>query len=200
MSVTVSIVGNDDIRVSTDTVEPHPPDAISFTVEGTVTITEALLGQFEGTTLEPVAVDLAVDDSEFVTVDLRDDGRLRLETIDVGIEPPDAGELVPDGDTVRSPIESAAGLSDPEPGVIAFTVEGVIEGISPATIDDLTRSDRQPTLESITFAVEDSIRSDGGRENDIVAEFTLLGCGIVVRRNGTVTIGTRSGWIGESTS
>lgn len=200
MSVTVSIVGNDDIRVSTDTVEPHPPDAISFAVEGAVTITEALLGQFEGATFEPVAVDLAVDKSEFVTVDLRDDGRLRLETIDVGIEPPDTEYLIPDGDTIRSPIESAAGLSDPDPGVIAFTVQGTVEGVSPATIDDLTRSDQPLAVESITFAVEDSIRSDGGREDDIVAEFSLLGYGIVVRRNGTVTIGTRSGWIGESTS
>lgn len=205
MSVTVPLVDNQDIRLRTDIVEPHPPGTIEVTIEGTITITGALLGQFEATTLEPVAVDLAVDESESVTVDLRKDGRLRLETIDVGIEPPDAGDLVPDGDALESPVSSLSdadpGLDPkPEPGVIAFTVEGVIEGVSPATIDDLTRADRQPTLESITFAVEESISSDGGRADDIVAEFSLLGYGIVVRRDGTVTVGTRSGWIGESTS
>lgn len=205
MSVTVPLVDNQDVRLRTDIVEPHPPGTIEVTVEGTVTITGALLGQFEATTLEPVAVEIAVDESETVTVDLRKDGRLRLETIDVGIEPPDTGDLVPDGAALESSVSSLSdsdpGLgSKPEPGVIAFTVEGVIEGVSPATIDDLTRSDQPLAVESITFAVEDSIRSDGGREDDIVAEFSLLGYGIVVRRNGTVTIGTRSGWIGESTS
>ncbi len=207
MSVTVPIVDNQDIRLRTDIVEPHPPGTIEVIIEGTVTITGALLGQFEATTLEPVAVELVVDESESVTVDLRKDGRLRLETIDIGIEPPDTGDLVPDGDALESPVSSLSdSASDPgldpkpEPGVIAFTVEGVIEGVSPATIDDLTRSDRQPTLESITFAVEESISSDGGRADDIVAEFSLLGYGIIVKRSGTVTIGTRSGWIGESTS
>jgi len=45
-------------------------------------------------------------------------------------------------------------------------------------------------IESVTFAVGESVRSDGGSDDDVIFELALFGYGIVVRRDGTIVIGS----------
>lgn len=47
-----------------------------------------------------------------------------------------------------------------------------------------------PAVAAITFDVEESIRSDGGSGADVVFQGSLLGFTVVVRRNGTIDVGT----------
>lgn len=194
MGVTVNLDENRSIRVTEDAVETQPPDTITFVATGTVAMTEALLVTFEGTTLNPTRVSISVDDSRTVDVDLSNGASLRLDTVDVGVETPDSDDLAPDADSIASAADDGPDLADSTPGAIAFTVEGVIRSVSEETLASI--SSGFPALEALTFAVEDSVVSDGGSDDDVIFEFTVLGFGITVRRSGTIDVGMRENPVG----
>lgn len=194
MSHTIRLGESGNVQVTEEIVDTRPPDRIGFAAEGVITITETLLNQFEGSTLNPVRVEISVDDSRAVDLDLTETASLRLETVDVGVETPDTDDLSPGLDTVRSSGDEAESTGS-KPGALAFTVEGAITDVPAETLE--TVGDGSPTLESITFAVEEPLRSDGGPDDaaDVIFEFSLLGYGIAVHRNGVIDVGARGGVI-----
>lgn len=200
MSTTVRVAENPGVRVTHVAVDPRPPDSLGFRAEGVIRPSRALLSRFEGSTVTPVRVDLAVDDSRTVSVDLAGTASLRLESIDVGVEPPDVpgvSDVADDTDVSDSvdAVESArdddAGAADDSAGAIAFTVEGTFRDLPGETLDAL--DDGSPTLESVTFSVSETAETDGGSPGDVLLDVTLFGYGVVVRRNGTVEIGRSGG-------
>ena len=191
MSITIDIEENPDVRVSEEVIDANPPDRIRFTAEGMISITEPLLGEFAGASLRPVRVDVSLDDARTVETDLEERASLRLDTVDVGVETPDSDDISRGMSSLSPSTDEATESTDPSPGVIAFTVEGTIEDVPAASFEPI--ADGSPTLKSITFAVGKSPRTDGGSDDDAVFEFTLLGYGIVVRRDGTIEIGTGIG-------
>lgn len=188
MSVTVDVVDDPNVRVTDEVVEALPPGVIEFAIEGTLSVGADLLGAFEGRRLRPVAVGLSVGD-DAVTVDLGGDASLQLDAVDVGVETPDAGDLPTSTPNPDSLADDVVGVAGRDAGVVAFTVEGTIDEIAPATFEDLAGESLR--VETVTFAVDDAIASDGGPDDDVVFEFTLIGRRIVVRRDGTITIGLR---------
>ena len=181
MSIAVDLVDDPNVRIESAEVEPRAPDTVAFAVDGSISVGEALLGEFAGRTMEPESVAFAVEGDDLV-VDLRDGAALRLETLDVGVEIPDAG------DALSSAVDVPAGEADAPLGAVSFTVEGVIEDLDEGTAERLAGAPRAEPA-SITFSVHESLESDGGRGgSDRLAEFTLLDYGIVVRRDGLVTI------------
>lgn len=186
MTVTVHLDGNESVRLTEEVVDVRPPDRLAFAVRGTITMTENLLGSFAGTTLRPVRLDVS-GDGEAVGIDLAEESSLRLETLDVGVETPDAGDLSPGVDALGSDEDDDSETPDARPGAIAFTVEGSVLDVPSETLDSLSEGPR--TLETLAFAVEDPVRSDGG-DDDVFLDFTLFGYGIVVYRNGVIEIGT----------
>lgn len=182
MRVTTHLDENESVRLSDEVVETRPPDRLAFAVEGTITMTEDLLGSFAGATLNPVRIDVSGNGSQAVAIDLAGESSLRLETVDVGVETPDAGDLSPGLSSEDDSEERST-----RPGAIAFTVEGAILDVPAETFESL--SDGPRTVETLTFAVEDPVRSDGGAD-DVLLDFTLLGYGVVVYRNGVVEVGT----------
>ena len=198
MNVTVDIEENRNIRVGDVVVAAKPPDRIEFTAEGTIAMTESLLEEFEGTSMKPIRIDLSVDDSDPIEIDLEAEASLRLGALDVGIETPDAdgvpskGDLPSGTDAIRSTSnDDAEPVDDSPPGTIAFTVEGVVESVPPGTVGSIESG--SPTLRSITLGVEKAVRSDGGPDADALLEIRVLGYSIVVRQDGTVEIGTGEG-------
>lgn len=191
MSISVDIEENAAVRVTDQAIDANPPDEVAFTADGVLRPTEGLLGEFEGSALRPVEVAFSVEESRTVEIDL-EAASLRLDAVDVGVETPDSDDL-PTAETRPSTDDLAdlADLSDSRPGAIAFTVEGVISGVPDETLARLT--DGSTRLASITFAVQERARSDGGSADDVLLEFTLLGFGIVVRRDGTIEVSMRSG-------
>ncbi|GAB3671871.1 hypothetical protein [Halopiger thermotolerans] len=190
MSITVNVEGNQNVRVTQQLVDTAPPSQVEFAAEGTITMTPALLERFEGASLQPAEIELAVADSETVAVDLSGTASLRLETVDVGVETPDAGDLSPGTDAIGSSTNDDSETVDAKPGAIAFTVEGTIADVPAETLESLADASSKPTLATITFAVEEPTRSDGGSGADILLEIDLLGYGITVYRNGRIDIGT----------
>ncbi|RDI70219.1 hypothetical protein [Halopelagius longus] len=187
MSVTVHLDENESVRLTDEVVETRPPDRIAFAVEGTITMTEDLLGSFAGATLNPVRIDVSGDGSPAVAIDLAAESSLRLETVDVGVETPDADDLSPGLDSLSPGGDDDSETTGSRPGAIAFTVEGAILDVPAETFESLPGAPR--TVETLTFAVEGPVRTDGGRD-DVLLDFTLLGYGVVVYRNGVVEIGT----------
>lgn len=188
MSVTVHLDENESVRLTDEVVDVRPPDRIAFAVRGTLTMTEELLGSFAGATLNPVRLDISTGGGRRVDVDLAERSELRLETVDVGVETPDTGDLSPGMDALGSSDDEEA---DARPGAIAFTVEGAVLDVPAETLESL--SEGSPTLSALTFAVESPVRSDGGAPDDPIFQFSLLGYGIVVRRNGVIEIGESDG-------
>lgn len=186
MSITVHLEENQSVHVTDQIIETEPPARVAFAAEGVITMTEDVLGEFASSSLKPVEIELSVDETETVEIDLSAEASLRLDTVDVGVETPDTSDLSPGMDTV--PSASSDRSSDTRPGAIAFTVEGAIRDAPEKVRDALT--DGTPRLAAITLAVDDSLRSDGGSGTDVVLEVTLLGYGITVYRNGTVDVGT----------
>ncbi len=192
--ITVNIDEDQRIQVTDQTIEAEPPSRLVFAAEGVLSVTETLLGEFEGAALTPVRIGVSVAGSRTIEIDLTEEPSLRLETIDVGVATPDAADLpsgivaddAPDVDTLRSTMADGPGSSDATPGAIAFTVEGAISGLSDGTIDPLIEA--TPTVTSITFAVDESSRTDGGSGSDIVFEFDLQGFSVTIRRDGTIEI------------
>lgn len=188
MSVTIHLAGNQSARLSDQRIETQPPDRIEFVAEGILRTTEEVLGEFEGMAMKPERVDISVDGSRTVTVDLAEEASLRLAEVDVGVETPDADDISAGLDSLNPTTDDGTESPDMNPGALAFTVEGAILTVPEETIEQL--SEGSPTLESITFAVDNAIKSDGGSNTDVLLEFTLLGYGIVIHRNGTIEIQT----------
>ncbi|QLK26613.1 hypothetical protein HYG81_03070 [Natrinema zhouii] len=186
MTVTIDLDEADSIHL-TETLERRPPDQLEFAIEGTLTVTEALLAEFEGATLDPVRITVSTDDSDPVEIDLTGPATLRLENADVGVATPDADDVPTSLDALRTSAGDDFESIKSPPDVIAFTIEGVIQDVPTATLEVI--ADETPEIESVTFAVEESVRSDGGSGNDVIFELTLLGYGIVVRRDGTIVVG-----------
>lgn len=188
MSLTIQLDETESARMSDELVEPQLPDRVEFVATGLLTISGELLGEFEGTTLLPAEVVLSVDDSETVTVDLTAEPSLRLEEVDVGVATSGADDISPGTAALDPRSDERADAPDVGPGSIAFTVEGAILNVPEETVDQLSEGD--VTLQSITFALDETVKSDGGSNDAVVLEVTLLGYGIVVYRNGIVEIGT----------
>lgn len=189
MSVTVHLDENESVSLTDEVVDVRPPDRIAFAVRGTLTMTEELLGSFAGATLNPVRLDVSTGGGGRVEVDLAERSELRLETVDVGVETPDTDDLSPGMDALGSSSDEEE--ADTRPGAIAFTVEGAVLDVPAETLESL--SEGSPTLSALTFAVESPVRSDGGAPDDPIFQFSLLGYGIVVRRNGVIEIGGGGG-------
>ncbi|AEH38456.1 hypothetical protein [Halopiger xanaduensis] len=189
MSITVNVEGNQNIRVAEQLVGTAPSNQVEFAAEGTITVTPALLERFEGASLQPAELELAVADSETVVVDLSGAASLYLETVDVGVETPGTGDLSPGTDAIGSSTNGGTETSDTQPGAIAFTVEGTIADVPPATLESLADASSGPTIATVTFAVEEPTRSDGGSEADVLLEIDLLGYGLAVYRDGRIDVG-----------
>lgn len=200
MTLRIDRDGHDAVRLTAADLEARPSGTVAFAVEGTATITGEMLEAVAGATLTPERVEVGVDDSGPVSIDLGDEtpAALRPESVDVGIATPDADDLTPDPDPIRSAVEPGTGgdgvdAADVRPNVLAFTVDGIVHGVTDETLEVL--SSGSPTLEALVFAVEgglatdDGIRSDGGA-TDPVFELTLFGHGIVVNRDGTIVVGS----------
>ncbi|AGB31328.1 hypothetical protein C488_00829 [Natrinema pellirubrum DSM 15624] len=193
MSVTVRLADAESIRLTANAVETVPPDRLEFTLRGRLTMTEALLAQFEGATLNPVRIAVSAD-GDPVEIDLTASAALRLEDVDVGVATPDPDDITDGVDALRPSANDDPDGADVRPDVLAFTVEGAIRDVPPATLAAIV--DDAPGIESATFAVEEPLRSDGGEANDVVFELTLFGYGIVVRRDGTIVVGSSEGLTG----
>lgn len=187
MRITVEIADDQRIRVAGDAVEPRPPDQFTFAVEGVLSMTEQLVGQFGSATLRPSRITLSVDDDRTVAIDLTDQSSLRLSSVDVGVETPDSDDIPEGVETLTSSGTDPSALPDANPAALAFTVEGSVLDVPEAALDILESSD--VTLESLTFAVDDGGRTDGDSADDVVFEVTLLGYGVTVRRDGTIVVG-----------
>lgn len=186
MSITVDIADDQRIRVAGDALETDPPDELTFAVEGALSMTEQLVGQFEGATLRPSRMTLSVDDERTVEIDLTDEASLRLSSVDVGIEVPDSDDTSEGVETLKSSVTDPSALTDVNPAALAFTVEGSVMDVPEETFEILESSD--VTLESLSFAVDEGVRTDGGSADDVVFEVTLLRYGITVRRDGTIVV------------
>lgn len=186
MTVTVSVVDDPAVRVTEEDVVTVPPDTIEFAVEGTASVSRDRLAAFEGRRLRPVAVGLTANDSA-VTLDLGEEATLRLDSLDVGIRTPEADDLRATADRLEPSTEGLAAPTDAT-GEVAFAVEGTVTDVAPDTFEAL--SGVRLAVESVTFAVEDPLASDGGSGEDVVLEVSLFGFGILIYRDGTVTIGT----------
>lgn len=193
MSLTIQLDGNESARVSDQRVETQPPDHVKFVAEGVLTVSEGLMGDFEGTALKPTEVILSVDGSETVAVDLTADPSLRLEEVDVGVETPDADDISQGVNSLDPTTDRGDETPDVSLGAIAFTVEGAILDVPDETFESL--SDGEITPKSITFALDEVARGDGGSNDDVVLEVTLLGYGVVIYRDGVIEIGTTGGGI-----
>lgn len=193
MSITVDLEENQRINVTTQIIETVPPAHVEFAAEGVITMTKDVLGAFAGSSLKPAALEVAVDSSRTVTIDLSNEASLRLDAVDVGVETPDTDDL-PGMDSRGSATDASSDASPTRPGAIAFAVEGVITDVPAETLESLV--DGALELAAITFAVDTPIRSDGGSGADVVFELTLLGYGIAIYRDGTIDIGTSDGATG----
>lgn len=183
MSTTVYVDEDPSVSVTESIVDPDPPDSVGFIIEGVVRPSRALLSKFEGSSLTPARVDVAVDDGRTVAVDLDEEATLRLESIDVGVETTAVAEGV---DAIDSALGDGDGSSDEPSGAIAFTVEGTIRDLPAETLAALECE--SPTLESVTFSVAETVETDGGSPLDVLLDVNLFGYGVVVRRDGTIEV------------
>lgn len=161
---------------------------MGFAIEGVLSMTEQLVSQFEGSSLRPSRISLTVDDTT-VDIDLTDEASLRLSSVDVGIETPDSDDLSDSAEALASSITDPSSLTDVNPAALAFTVEGSVVDVPEETLARLESG--EVSLSSLSFAVDDAVRSDGGSPDDVVFEVTLLGYGVTIRRDGTIVIGNR---------
>lgn len=188
MTLTVQIDDNESIQLTATAVETRPPDRVAVTAQGSLSVTGGLLEQFAGAQLNPIRVAVSSEGSDPVEIDLTEQTSLRLENVDIGVATPDGDDISNGLDAVTPSADSRPEPVDSPPDVVAFAVEGVISDVPAGTLEAI--EDEAPRLESLTFAVEDSVKSDGGPGRDVVFELTLLGYGIVVHRDGTIVIGS----------
>lgn len=183
MSITVDLESCSAVSLSDQRFDPDPDGKVSFAAEGVVTVTGELLGRLEGSSLEPVAVDLTVEDATTVHVDLDEETPLRFETVDVGVERPGSDDLPsPSGVTDLSeatPVGSSgtddADVPPDAPGAVAFTVECSIGDVPSETLESLAAG--SASLSSVTFAAD-----------DVVYELGVFGYAVVIRRNGVLEV------------
>ena len=199
MTFTIDIEANPLVGITDADVEAASDDRLAFTVEGTVRVTDELLGAFAGSQLTPRELELAPGNEPPVEIRLDDETGLRLDAVDVGVELPgddadDAGEFA---EGVVDGMAEAAGTDGPAPvdptapldaaaGRVAFTVEGVVENVRDAAVERVAGDEVRPT--AITFAVEDPLEGDGGSPGTPLAELELLGFRIALRANGTIVV------------
>ena len=186
MSVTIDLDDNECIRLTDIGVRRRAPDQLEFSVEGNLTVTDALLAEFKGATLDPVGITVSAEDVAPIAIDLTDSASLRLENVDVGVATPDRDDIAAGIDTVRPSTDGGPAPVDSPPDVLSFTVDGVVRDVSPGALEPI--ADEAPRLESLTFAVDESLRSDGGRGSDVVCDLTLFGFGVVVHRDGRIVV------------
>ena len=194
MNVTVRIAEEPAVSVTAESFECRPPDRVDFSVDGQLRVSEGRLGAFAGRSLRPARLALSVDGGDSIEVDLDDAAALELETVDVGVATPDTDDLPIGEDRVPDPSGAIGSSGDTEVGAIAFTVAGTIVGIPEDVTERL--SGGTPAFESITFALKEGVRSDGGAD-DVLLSVTLFGFAVVVRRDGTIEIGTADGGSGS---
>ena len=181
----VDLANRSTVRLEDGDVTARPPASIEFSAEGSVSVGAGALDEFVGRTVRPSSSAFSVD-GETVTVDFRGDASLRLRSLDVGVAVTDPG------DALSEAVEVASSGTVDGVGTVSFTVEGVIEGVDEETIERLSAG--SPEFESVTFSVRESLESDGGRDgSDALVDFGLFGYGIVVRRDGTISIAGRQG-------
>lgn len=185
MSHTVDLAGNPSLELTDVTVDPRPPDRIGFGAKGVIRPSEGLLSRFEGRSLNPVGVEFCLGPSETVEVDLDEEASLRLESIDVGVETPDAEDVASGVERVRPSGDGGRPKEGPT-GAIAFTVEGTIHDVPEPTVAAI--AGESPGLASVTFGVEESAMADGGSPPEVLLEVGLFGYGVVVRRDGTIEV------------
>lgn len=193
MTITIDLEDERRVRIADATVDARPPDVVRFEIAGNLRLGEEVLASAAGATLDPVRIAFQAADRA-VAIDLRDrdEAALRLDAADVGLAAPDADDIVPDTDALgalatdgrSAPRDLAAG----RPGVVAFTVEGRIVDAPTDAVTVLAETELPPSPKSITFEGLPSIRSDGGAVAPVL-ETTLLGFGIVVYRDGRISIG-----------
>lgn len=188
MSHTVHLAENQSVDLTEEIVDPRPPDRIGFSAEGVIRMSGGLLQRFEGRSLDPVGVEFSLGPSRAVEVDLNEEAFLRLESIDVGVETLDTDDLASGAGSVR-PSGDGGRPTEPPNGAIAFTVEGTIYDVPEPTVAAI--AGESPGLASVTFALEESARTDGGSPSDVLLEVGLFGYGVVVRRDGTIEVGSR---------
>ncbi|SEP79228.1 hypothetical protein [Natrinema salaciae] len=188
MTVRIDLDEHESVELTDTDVRKRPPDRLEFATDGNLTVVSALLAEFEGATLNPVRVTISAADANPVAIDLTGPASLRLENVDVGVATPDGADIADEFRSIPPSTDEDAGSTDSPPSVIAFTVDGAIRDVPPETLAAI--GDDEPTLETVTFAVGESIRSDGGPGTEVIFELALFGYGIVVRRDGTITIGT----------
>lgn len=190
MSITIDFERNRHVRIDDATVEPQPPDAVSISVSGTLRLGEEVLASVAGTTLEPVRVAFAADGRR-VEIDLREEASLRLDDVDVGLELPDPDGAVPEGlpSSGSEAVSDVVDAATDRPGVLAFTATGTIVETPPETVATLAEASNS-SPKSVTFEPETPVRGDGGR-TDPVLETTLFGFGVVVYRDGRISVGLR---------
>ena len=188
MSVTVRLDGNERIQVREFSVEGRPPDTIAFSAEGTISLTEEMLGAVAGSTFDPSRIELQTDDDRSVSIAFDDESSLRLETVDVRIAA--AEGVVPslDADSISSTAGSLAEGTDSF-DVLSFTIEGEIEGVTKETFETLSKHSVAPT--AIELTVDDANRTNGGDASDVLLEIGLFGFAVVVRRDGVIAVETR---------
>ena len=177
MSLTVHVGESRAIEVTERTVEAPSGEVIEFAVDGVLRVSESILGQYAGRSLRPQRIDVSVDGGTTVEVDLAGDAILDLATVDVGVETPGVEEV-------------ASGLDQP-PGRVSFALEGTISGLPTMAVETIVTG--SPRIESVTFAVDDPVRGDGGAPGDPLLEVVLLGFTVVVRRNGAIEVSRGTG-------
>ena len=195
MTFEIEIAENQSIDLECVEVTPRPDGTVTFTVEGTLSVSEHLLGTVAGSTLTPSAITFSSADSDRrqsrVEIDLQGDATLRLEAVDVGVEVLDTDLIPSDTGDLREAAVDPVGAVDSRPGVIAFTVEGVVDGVSADDIEALSSGEPKPA--SITFTAERSLEGDGGEPDDEVARFDFLLYRISIGRHGQITVSPRLG-------
>ena len=159
MTVTLQFDDTENVKLTDETVETRASNRIEFAVSGCLTITDALLERFEGATLNPVRVTIASSDSTAVPIDLTGQASLRLEEVDVGVATPDGADLAAGFDGLSPAADDGPESLDSPPDVLSFTVEGVIRDVPEESFESIDQD--STTLESLTFAVEESVRTDG---------------------------------------
>lgn len=187
MGLTVNVRESQQVRMSDEIIEANLPNQIEFTLERTLSMTEGLLDEFTGSSLQPARVVLSIDGSQTVDIDLDEEASLWLDSVDVGVETPDMEDLASDLESTRPSSDDDIELESSQSGSIAFTVEGVIRDAPDETLEVLT--DEPVELDSVQFAVDNLARTDGGSGSDTILELRLLGYSITIFRNGNLEIG-----------
>lgn len=197
MTFTIDIQSNPLVGITHADVAATDEETIAFEVEGTLRVTDELLGALVGSRLTPTEIALACESGPPAEITL-DEAGLRLEEIDVGVELPatdaddasDLAETAVDGLTDAAESDGAAPVDPTAPldaaGRVAFTVEGVVANAPTDAVERIDDGEAWPA--SLTFAVDDLVESDGGSPGGPLVELELLGVRVAIRTDGTIVI------------